>query len=79
MADYVFRYKLDSSKTPVSKDPLLAMIRAQLESILNVVIPVEGQREVKIDGFKLLRDRRTIHKIFPQEQESSDFFEERPL
>ena len=79
MADYIFRYKLDSSKTPVFKDPLLAMIRAQLESILNVVIPVEGQREVKIDGFKLLRDRRTIHKIFPQEQESSDFFEERPL
>ena len=79
MADYVFRYKLDSSKTPVSKDPLLEMIRAQLESILNVVIPVEGQREVKIDGFKLLRDRRTIHKIFPQEQASLDFFEERPL
>lgn len=79
MADYVFRYKLDSNKTPVFKDPLLEMIRAQLDNILNVVIPVEGQREVKIDGFKLLRDRRTIHKIFPQEQESSDFFEERPL
>ena len=79
MADYIFRYKLDSSKIPVSKDPLLEMIRAELENILNVVVPVEGQREVKIDGFKLLRDRRTIHKIFPQEQESSDFFEERPL
>lgn len=79
MADYVFRYKLDSNKTSVFKDPLLEMIRAQLDNILNVVIPVEGQREVKIDGFKLLRDRRIIHKIFPQEQESSDFFEERPL
>ncbi len=79
MADYIFRYKLDSDKAPVGKDPLLEMIRAQLESIMNVIIPVEGQREVKIDGFKLLRDRRTIHKIFPQEQESSDFFEEHPL
>jgi hypothetical protein len=79
MADYIFRYKLDSDKAPVGKDPLLEMIRAQLESILNIVIPVEGQREVKIDGFKLLGDRRTIHKIFPQEQESSDFFEEHPL
>ncbi len=79
MADYVFRYKLDSNKTPVFRDPLLEMIRAQLENILAVVIPVEGQREVKLDGFKLLRDRRTTHKIFPQEQESSDFFEERPL
>ena len=75
MADYVFRYKLDSNKTPVFKDPLLEMIRAQLESILDVVIPVEGQREVRIDGFKLLRDRSTIYRIFPQEKEASDRFE----
>ncbi len=79
MADYIFRYKLEKKTDSVFRDPLLEMIRAQLESILNVVIPVEGQREVKLDGFKLLRDRRTIHKIFPQEQETSDFFEERPL
>jgi hypothetical protein len=79
MADYIFRYKLDSGKAPVDKEPLLEMIRTQLESILNVVILVEGQREVKIDGFKLLRDRRTIHKIFHKEQQSSDFFNERPL
>ena len=75
MADYVFRYKLDDSTEPVYSDPLLEMIRAQLESILDVVIPVQGQREVRIDGFKLLRDRSTVYRIFPQEQESSDRFE----
>ena len=74
MADYVFRYELDGGTEPVYSDPLLEMIRAQLESILDVVIPVEGEREVKIDGFKLLRDRSTIHRIFPQERDSSDHF-----
>jgi hypothetical protein len=75
MADYVFRYKLDGGTEPVYSDPLLEMIRAQLESILDVVIPVEGQREVRIDGFKLLRDRSTVYRISPQEKESSDRFE----
>lgn len=79
MADYVFRYRLSDDEEPGSGDPVLEMIRAQLESILDVVIPVEGQREVKIDGFKLLRDRRTIHRLFSRQQESSDVFQERPL
>ena len=76
MADYVFRYRLDGKKESVYQDPLLEMIRAQLENVLNVIIPVEGQREVKIDGFKLLRDRKTVYKVFPQEQSLT---EERPL
>ncbi|RLC70340.1 MAG: hypothetical protein DRI26_07345 [Chloroflexi bacterium] len=76
MADYVFRYKLDGKKETVYQDPLLDMIRAQLENILNIIIPVEGQREVKIDGFKLLRDRKTVYKVFPQEPDS---LEERSL
>ena len=75
MADYVFRYELDRGVEPVYSDPLLEMIRAQLESILDVVIPMEGEREVRIDGFKLLRDRSTIHKIFPQEKDFSERFE----
>lgn len=76
MADYVFRYKLDSEKETVYQDPLLEMIRAQLENILSIIVLVEGQCELKIDGFKLLRDRKTVYKIFPQEQ---DFPEERSL
>jgi len=76
MAEYAFRYNLDTEKEGVYQDPLLEMIRAQLENILNIAIPVEGQREVKIDGFKLLRDHKRVYKIFPQEQ---DFLEERSL
>jgi len=79
MADYVFRYRLEGKKEAVYEDPLLEMIRAQLENMLNIIIPVEGQREVKVNGFKLLRDRRTAYKIFPQEQEPPNFFGEHPL
>jgi len=77
--DYVFRYKLEPKKEAVYPDPLLEMIRAQLENILNIVIPLEGQREVKIDGFKLLRDRERVYKIFTKEQGLGDFLQERYL
>ena len=64
--DYVFRYPLqfDKDSKGVYQDPLLEMLRAQLENILNLVIPVSGEKELKVDGFKLLRDRETIYKIF---------------
>lgn len=77
MADYVFRYRLEveDKGEPIYHDPLVEMIREQMENLLNIVIPVEGQREVKIDGFKLLRDRERIYKIFAQEEENpGDFF-----
>ncbi len=63
--DYVFRYRLEPQKGGAYQDRLVEMMRAQLENILNIVIPVCGEREVKVDGFKLLRDREGIYKIFP--------------
>lgn len=70
--EYVFRYKLDGVNRQISTDPLLDMIRSQLENILNVVVLVDGEREVRIDGFKLLRDRHTVHKVFLQHKEPGD-------
>ena len=67
--DYVFRYRLrlEPDRNALYQDPLMEMIRAQLANILNLVIPVAGGKELKLDGFKLLRDRDTIHKIFSRE------------
>lgn len=64
--DYIFRYKLEPAKEakPFYQEPLLEMVRTQLESLLNIIIPTEKGREVKIDGFKLLRDKGSIYKIF---------------
>jgi len=67
--DYVFRYplQLEPDSRRGSQDPLLEMLRAQLENILNLVVPTSGEKELKIDGFKLLRDRETIYKIFARQ------------
>jgi len=64
--DYVFRYQLETrAKEPLYRDHLVEMVRAQLENILNIVILINGDREVKVDGFKLLNARKTTYKIFP--------------
>ena len=67
--EYVFRYRLDGDHKPVYSDPLVEMVREQLENILNIAIPVSGQREVKIDGFKLLRDRTRVYRVFSKGHE----------
>ena len=64
--EYVFRYQLEPrAKEPLYRDPLVEMVRAQLENVLNIVILLNGNREAKVDGFKLLNDRKTTYKIFP--------------
>lgn len=64
--EYAFRYPLDEGRQePVYHDPLLEMIRRLLESLLNVVTLVRDGQEVKVDGFKLLRDDDTAYRIFP--------------
>lgn len=74
--DYVFRYPLQPKKgEPVYQDALLEMIRRQWENLLNLAIPVSGQREVKVDGFKLLSDRGTVYPVFP----GSPYLREEPM
>lgn len=75
--DYVFRYplQLEPESRWGSQDPLFEMLRAQLENILNLVIPVSGEKELKVDGFKLLRDRETIHKIISQKPDKRQVWE----
>jgi membrane-associated protease RseP (regulator of RpoE activity) len=69
--DYPFRYQLmpETDGDIVYQDPLTEMIRAQLANILNIVVPVSGGKEVKVDGFKLLRDRNTTYRVFARESD----------
>jgi len=64
--DYPFRYRLmpQPDGDTVYQDPLTEMIRAQLVNILNIIVPVSGGKEVKVDGFKLLRDRETTYQVY---------------
>jgi len=65
--DHIFRYQLrpDRSRAALHPDPATVIIRAQLENILNVVVPIVGGQEQKVDGFRLLRDRGTTYELFP--------------
>ena len=64
--DYIFRYplRLEPASNAIYPNAVTEMIRAQLQCLLNLVIPVAGGKEVKIDGFKLLRDRDKVYDIF---------------
>lgn len=67
VADYIFRYELPAasdSQEPVYHERPLEMLREQLASILNLIIPMSGTKEARIDGFKLLRDSQTVYHIF---------------
>jgi len=66
--DYVFRFKLDPSPGDpgVCDDPLLELIRGQLADLLDAVQLTYRGQLVKVDGFRLLQDPDTEHKIHPQ-------------
>jgi hypothetical protein len=71
--DYTFHYPLERGKEaqPIYSDRLLELIRAQLANLLDLVLLTHDGKEVKVDGFKLLRDRGAVHRIFPAAEESA--------
>ena len=66
--DYIFRYPVEEPKDGSHQDPLLEMIRLQLESLLNLLSLYDKGEEVKVDGFRLMNGREAIHPIFPREK-----------
>src|SRR4030042_2855272 len=66
--DYIFRYKLESNnhRRPLHTDRLTELFRAQLQNILNIVSPTRRGNEVKVDGFKWLKEGGTTFEIFPK-------------
>jgi len=64
--DYIFRYSLEPNevvKYPMSDLPD-EIIKVLFKSLLDLIIPCVGDKEVKIDGFKFLKNRQIIHKLF---------------
>ena len=63
--DFVWRFRLDEKPfESVCEDPLLEYIRVQWEELLKLSVPYMGDTELKIDGFRLMRDRKTVWPIF---------------
>lgn len=65
--EYVFRFRLQAEEPNVDSydDPLLELIRGQLEDIQRAVILTCGGHRVQVDGFRLLRDLETQYDLFP--------------
>jgi hypothetical protein len=64
-SDYIFRYPLMENSREGERDPLLGMIRIQLQSLLNLLALYHEGEEVQADGFRLRNEREAIHPIFP--------------
>lgn len=65
--DYQYHYRLDAKKPDEAKvyaDPLVELIRAQLEQLLNLVVLTCQGQDVKVDGFKPLNTPTRVYKIF---------------
>jgi len=65
--EYVFRFRLQAQEPGVDSydDPLLELIRGQLEDLQRAVVLTYGGRRVQVDGFRLLRDLETQYDLFP--------------
>ncbi len=64
-SDYVFRFPVEETSQEDERDPLLGMIRAQLQSLLQLLSLYREGEEVQADGFRLLNEKEAIHSIFP--------------
>ena len=72
--EYRFRYKLDPRKADEQKvysDPLLELIRSQLERLLDLVVLTYQGEDVKVDGFKPLNDPDKTYDIFRRDEDFS--------
>lgn len=79
--DYVFRYKLDLDSgitAGLYQHRLTELVRVILENLLNVILPLEAGKEIKIDGFKWLNNSKESYQIFSKTNDwglPSDFVE----
>ncbi|GAB6273498.1 MAG: hypothetical protein STSR0004_03610 [Peptococcaceae bacterium] len=64
--DYIFRYSLEPKEVvKYNIDDLPdEIIKILFESLLDLIIPCVGGKEIKVDGFKFLKNRQIIHKLF---------------
>ncbi|HAG09614.1 MAG TPA: hypothetical protein DCK87_08665 [Desulfotomaculum sp.] len=64
--DYIFSYSLEPKDVAEHPTPDLPdeVIKVLFKSLLDLVIPCAGDKEIKVDGFKFLKNNQVIHKLF---------------
>ena len=66
--DYIYNFKLDSDSEgrPIYHYRLAELVRVTLESLLNIVVPLKADNDIKIDGFRWLMEKDDSYQVFPQ-------------
>lgn len=70
--DYIFRYQINPPEKENIRNPLLELMRMELASLLDLLTLFHKGREIKVDGFRLLNERKTIHEIFLPQGEKEE-------
>ncbi len=62
--NYIYRYEINTEMPKsVHSDPIIEVIKENLEALLEVVILTYNGKEVTVDGFKLLNNNE-IYSLF---------------
>jgi hypothetical protein len=63
--EFVFRFDFSSvQEESFYADPIVELFRRQISNLLEVVVLMDGEKQLKIDGFKFLNDSKTIYQLF---------------
>lgn len=76
MEEYSFRFPINSTST-VSANSLSDHFGAHLRELLRLLVPLEKDREVNLDGYRMLNDLQGLYPLYPEEEEY--FPDESPL
>jgi hypothetical protein len=64
MEDNTLRFSLDTLKSRLLLDPN-SLVHRHFHELLDLLIPVQQGREIRVDGYKLLSDRGTVRPLYP--------------
>lgn len=68
--DYIFRYSLKPKDVAMHLAPDFPdeVIKVLFKSLLDLIIPCVGDKEIKVDGFKFLKNSQITHRLFTSEE-----------
>ena len=71
MEEDVLKFPLHKGRDPRVHTPndLLGM---HLRELLDLLVPIQGGRELGIDGYRILNDRKTLHPLYTSEDKDSE-------
>jgi len=73
-ADYSFGYRLDPPRRRerLHVDALTEFVRSQLCNLLDIIVPCNGEAEIKVDGFKFLGPDGGVHGLYADRGHSGE-------